>query len=218
MPTPPPPAQSDLLKIPTARDPWQVVNMAPGIVLSGANVGGSASGQQLTISAYGTSGNVQWNLEGSGDSGTVLSEFTAPPFVAGSSLGFGGGGGRAGGGAARVAQSDSVQRPAPRWRVLAGGGVDRSTDGGSTWMRMTTTGPVFITAGAAPSPTSCWFVGRGGVVLVSTDGETFIRADLPEHPDLKSVTATSARVATVVTAADVTYRTSDGGKTWKRQD
>src|ERR1041385_10768 len=53
-----------LLKVPTARDPWQVINMAPGIVLSGPNVGGSASGQQLTVSAFGSSGNVQWNLEG----------------------------------------------------------------------------------------------------------------------------------------------------------
>ena len=40
-----------LLKVPTARDPWQVINMAPSIVLSGVNVGGSASGQQLGISA-----------------------------------------------------------------------------------------------------------------------------------------------------------------------
>ena len=44
-----------MLKVPTARDPWQVVNMAPSIVLSGVNVGGSASGQQLGISAFGSS-------------------------------------------------------------------------------------------------------------------------------------------------------------------
>ena len=53
-----------LLKVPTARDPWQVINMATGIQLSGINVGGSASGQQLGISAYGSSDSVQWNLEG----------------------------------------------------------------------------------------------------------------------------------------------------------
>jgi carboxypeptidase family protein len=51
-------------KIPTARDPWQIINMAPGVTLSGTNVGGSGSGQQLTPSVYGTSANVQWNLEG----------------------------------------------------------------------------------------------------------------------------------------------------------
>ena len=53
-----------MLRIPTARDPFQVINMAPAIVLSGVNVGGSASGQQLTPSAFGQSASVQWNLEG----------------------------------------------------------------------------------------------------------------------------------------------------------
>jgi len=52
------------LNIPTARDPWQMLNMTPGITLSGINVGGSSSGQQPTVSYAGTSGNVQWNLEG----------------------------------------------------------------------------------------------------------------------------------------------------------
>jgi hypothetical protein len=54
-----------LENIPTARDPWQVVAMAPGVqTTGGVNVGGSASGQQLTLSSRGTSANVQWNLEG----------------------------------------------------------------------------------------------------------------------------------------------------------
>ena len=38
--------------------------MAPGVQLSGTNVGGSGSGGQPTISSRGTSANVQWNLEG----------------------------------------------------------------------------------------------------------------------------------------------------------
>src|SRR6185295_7762582 len=48
-----------LEKIPTARDPWQIINMTPGVQLNGFNVGGSQSGQQLTPSVRGTSGNVQ---------------------------------------------------------------------------------------------------------------------------------------------------------------
>ncbi|HEX6322494.1 MAG TPA: carboxypeptidase-like regulatory domain-containing protein, partial [Vicinamibacterales bacterium] len=35
-----------LQKIPTARDPWQIINMTPG-VQAGLNVGGSSSGQQV---------------------------------------------------------------------------------------------------------------------------------------------------------------------------
>jgi hypothetical protein len=53
-----------LEKIPTARDPWQIVNMTPGVQLNGYNVGGSQSGQQMTPSVRGSSQNVQWNLEG----------------------------------------------------------------------------------------------------------------------------------------------------------
>ena len=53
-----------LERIPTARDPWMVIYMTPGVQLSGTNVGGSGSGGQPTISSRGTSANVQWNLEG----------------------------------------------------------------------------------------------------------------------------------------------------------
>ena len=52
-----------LENIPTARDPWQIIGMTAG-VKAGLNVGGSASGQQVGLSVYGTSGSVQWNLEG----------------------------------------------------------------------------------------------------------------------------------------------------------
>ena len=37
-----------LEKIPTARDPWQIINMTPG-VQAGLNVGGSSSGQQVGL-------------------------------------------------------------------------------------------------------------------------------------------------------------------------
>jgi hypothetical protein len=52
-----------LENIPTSRDPWQIINMTPG-VQAGLNVGGSASGQQVNLSIFGTTANVQWNLEG----------------------------------------------------------------------------------------------------------------------------------------------------------
>ena len=64
-----------LENIPTARDPWQIINMAPG-VQAGLNVGGSASGQQVGSSIYGTGANVQWNLEGG--SITDLSSNSSP--------------------------------------------------------------------------------------------------------------------------------------------
>ena len=41
-----------------------IIYMAPGVQLSGTNVGGSELRSQPTISSRGTSANVQWNLEG----------------------------------------------------------------------------------------------------------------------------------------------------------
>ena len=44
-----------LEKIPTARDPWQIINMTPG-VQAGLNVGGSSSGQTPSSRARSSSG------------------------------------------------------------------------------------------------------------------------------------------------------------------
>ena len=55
-----------------------------------------------------------------------------------------------------------------------------------------------IVAGSAPSNSVCWFVGRAGLVLLTTDaGATFTNVSLAEPLDLASVTATDARNATV---------------------
>jgi hypothetical protein len=66
-----------LEKIPTAREPWQIINMTPG-VQAGLNVGGSSSGQQVGLSSRGTGSNVQWNLEGG--SITDLSSNSSPSY------------------------------------------------------------------------------------------------------------------------------------------
>ena len=69
---------ADILeKIPTARDPWQILNMTPG-VQAGLNVGGSSSGQQVGLNSRGTGANVQWNLEGG--SITDLSSNSSPSY------------------------------------------------------------------------------------------------------------------------------------------
>jgi len=66
-----------LEKIPTARDPWQIINMTPG-VQAGLNVGGSSSGQQVGLTSRGTAASVQWNLEGG--SITDLSSNSSPTY------------------------------------------------------------------------------------------------------------------------------------------
>jgi carboxypeptidase family protein/TonB-dependent receptor-like protein len=53
-----------LEKIPSARDPWVMIEQTPGVIMSGTNVGGNLSGQQTSFSAFGSGSNTQWNLDG----------------------------------------------------------------------------------------------------------------------------------------------------------
>lgn len=50
--------------IPSARDPWVILEQTPGMVMSVQNVGGNASGQQARFGAHGSTANQQWNLDG----------------------------------------------------------------------------------------------------------------------------------------------------------
>jgi len=50
--------------IPTARDPWVVLQQTPGMVMSGQNFGGNLSGQQTSFTAMGSSNNQQWTMDG----------------------------------------------------------------------------------------------------------------------------------------------------------
>ena len=54
-----------LESIPSARDPWVVLEQTPGMVMNQQNVGGNKSGQQSTFVVHGTQGgNSMWNLDG----------------------------------------------------------------------------------------------------------------------------------------------------------
>ncbi len=50
--------------IPSARDPWVILEQTPGMVMSVQNVGGNASGQQASFGAHGGTSNQQWNMDG----------------------------------------------------------------------------------------------------------------------------------------------------------
>jgi Carboxypeptidase regulatory-like domain len=57
--------EAALNDIPTARDPWVLMQQVPGVLIDRINVGGSESGQQSTISARGDNGNnTMWNIDG----------------------------------------------------------------------------------------------------------------------------------------------------------
>jgi photosystem II stability/assembly factor-like uncharacterized protein len=105
--------------------------------------------------------------------------------------------------------------PFVRWRFKqASAQLERSTDGGTKWdtIDLSST-PIAITAGAAPSGSECWLVGRGGVVLHSTDTVTFTRARFPVTIDLVAITVGPSAI--VVTAAGGRqFATTDRGVTW----
>ncbi len=110
----------------------------------------------------------------------------------------------------------AIESPDPsiRWR-LVGPSVEGSTDGGASWDTVSSSGAgQELTAGSAPSPTTCWVVGRGGTVLVTSDGRNFRRVAFPETADLATVQATDARSAAVTTADGRVFVTTDGGSTW----
>jgi hypothetical protein len=103
-----------------------------------------------------------------------------------------------------------------RWRIVDDK-IEHTTDGGSTWRARPLDTATPVRAGAAPAARICWLAGVRGLVLLTTDGDTWIRVGLPEPVDLVAIEATDELHATVTTATGRRFRTSDGGKTWTQQ-
>ena len=56
---------AELNKVPTARDPWVLMQQVPGVIVDRVNVGGSESGQQSQFQARGADvTNTMWNIDG----------------------------------------------------------------------------------------------------------------------------------------------------------
>jgi photosystem II stability/assembly factor-like uncharacterized protein len=103
--------------------------------------------------------------------------------------------------------------PSSRWRV-ASGAIERSEDGGATWLPLVPVGAEAVRAGTSPSPLACWLVGQGGLVMLASDGTNFTRLRFPEQVDLVSVQSTSVATATVTAADGRTFVTANAGRTW----
>jgi photosystem II stability/assembly factor-like uncharacterized protein len=101
-----------------------------------------------------------------------------------------------------------------RWRVGVNGTAQVSSDRGATWEGTTTGVPFDLLAVSAPGGATCWVVGRGGTVLLTTDGRTWRRLSFPVAAELTAVQATDARRAAVTTQDGRRFTTLDGGATW----
>jgi photosystem II stability/assembly factor-like uncharacterized protein len=96
------------------------------------------------------------------------------------------------------------------WRVSRGV-VERSRDG-LAWERVAVPAGVTVIAVASVSVDVCWAITTDAVFVV-TAGVTWTRTSRPPAGPLTSVSATSARAATV-TAGGTGFVTADGGATW----
>jgi hypothetical protein len=75
-----------------------------------------------------------------------------------------------------------------------------------------------LVAGSAPSATVCWIVGRSGTIIRTTDGgDHWELITAPTADNLRRVSASSAKDATVTTERGQSFATSDGGATWRSQ-
>ena len=102
-----------------------------------------------------------------------------------------------------------------QWRVLSQRIIQQSIDKGATWAtQYTVDDKPTLFAGAAPSPTVAWIVGRLGIVLKTDDGRTWHMVTFPENVDLVGVAAVDRDTA-IVTASDRrVFSTSNGGRSW----
>jgi Photosynthesis system II assembly factor YCF48 len=109
-----------------------------------------------------------------------------------------------------------VRSPDPQvlWRISSGRFVARSADAGATWHTQWTNANAQVVAGAATSVETCWLVGRGGIILLTTDGKKWKTVSPPADVDFVNVAATDASSATVTTSEGRQFTTSDRGKHW----
>ena len=109
-----------------------------------------------------------------------------------------------------------VHSPDPQilWRISGGHYVERSNDAGATWRAQWTSVNAHVVAGSAPSAETCWLVGRGGIVLLTTDGRKWRTVEPPTSADFVGVAASDASTATITADDGRKFATSDSGKHW----
>lgn len=117
----------------------------------------------------------------------------------------------------RVFRSVIVASPGTmlRWRLGNAGSVEYSNDAGRTWEARSTGVDADLVAGASPSGSVCWIVGRSGTVLLTINGTDWQRVTSPTTLDLTAVEPTDARTAIVTAANGRRFRTADAGMTWE---
>jgi photosystem II stability/assembly factor-like uncharacterized protein len=72
-----------------------------------------------------------------------------------------------------------------------------------------------LVRGAAAAKGGCWMIGANGLVLRTRPAGGWERVARPTTPNLVTLTATDHLIATVTDDQGRSYRTTDGGATWR---
>ncbi len=110
-----------------------------------------------------------------------------------------------------------VAGPTVSWRFGGDGTIEKSPDRGQTWERQSSGVTTALSDASAPGDKICWIVGARGVILRTTDGQTWERLTSPTDADLVAVHAWNDLSATITVSDRSEYETADGGKTWRQR-
>jgi Photosynthesis system II assembly factor YCF48 len=107
-----------------------------------------------------------------------------------------------------------------QWRLGAEGQIERSVDGGVSWLRQSSGVKTELLAGSAPSESVCWIIGRGGTILKTSDGGVhWSKVAWASPGEITGVQAFDSMHAVVYGGTEVMpsrFATNDGGATWFR--
>ncbi len=101
------------------------------------------------------------------------------------------------------------------WRVVEDR-IQRTTDGGRTWLAERTPAVDSITMGGAASSDVCWMAAASGQVLRRTEDGSWMDVSPAPRISIVRLDVTASLEATVVGTDGTAVKTSDGGRTWMR--
>jgi hypothetical protein len=101
------------------------------------------------------------------------------------------------------------------WRIRAPSTIEGSTDRGATWTVEYSEPSARLVRGAAAAKGGCWMIGANGLVLRARPTGGWERVMQPTTRNLVTLTATDHLIAAVSDDQGRTYRTTDGGATWR---
>ncbi|HXW61480.1 MAG TPA: hypothetical protein VEJ45_02700 [Candidatus Acidoferrales bacterium] len=109
-----------------------------------------------------------------------------------------------------------IATPDPQvlWGITEAGFVERSEDGGASWLRQLPDARARFSAGSAPSEKICWLVGPNGVIFLTNNAKDWRRISPPAPANFVAITAEDVSTATVTAADGRKFTTRDGGAHW----